>query len=91
MSFKNEEAAKFIQIFNESAGFIQSFEGCHEVKLMRDTGNDNIYFTLSKWQTEDHLNIYRSSALFKMTWAKVKPLFSEKAEAWSLVETIPLP
>lgn len=89
MSFKAEDIEKFTQIFYESVDLIHAFDGCQGVRLMRDANNGNVYFTLSKWQSEDHLNNYRSSSLFKTTWAKVKPLFAEKAEAWSLVDTIP--
>lgn len=88
MTFLSGEVKKFLEIFNESSELIGTFDGCHGVKLMQDADNDDIYFTLSEWQSEKHLNIYRSSSLFKNTWAKVKPLFSEKAEAWSLVDTI---
>ncbi|MBC7757956.1 MAG: antibiotic biosynthesis monooxygenase [Phormidesmis sp. FL-bin-119] len=89
MTFREDEIQSFEQIFAESAALIESFEGCGEVKLMRDISHNNVFFTLSKWQTEEHLQIYRSSILFKMTWARVKPLFSEKAEAWSLLNITP--
>ena len=89
MTFREDEIQSFKQIFAESAALIQSFEGCGEVKLMRDMSHNNVFFTLSKWETEEHLQIYRSSILFKTTWARVKPLFSEKAEAWSLLNITP--
>ena len=89
MTLREDEIQSFKQIFAESAVLIQSFEGCGEVKLMRDISHSNVFFTLSKWQTEEHLQIYRSSILFKTTWARVKPLFSEKAEAWSLLNITP--
>lgn len=88
MTLKAGHIMEFVDIFNESAELIDSFEGCLGVKLLMNADNENVYFTLSKWQSENHLNFYRSSGLFKTTWAKVKPLFSEKAEAWSLVDTI---
>ena len=89
MTFKEDKIESFKQIFAESAALIQSFKGCGEVKLMRDISHNNVFFTLSKWQTEKHLQIYRSSILFKTTWTKVKPLFSEKAQAWSLLNITP--
>ena len=89
MTVREDEIQSFKQIFAESAALIQSFEGCSEVKLMQDISNKNIFFTLSKWQTEEHLHIYRSSLLFKTTWARVKLLFSEKAQAWSLLDIMP--
>ncbi|MEJ7694884.1 antibiotic biosynthesis monooxygenase family protein [Daejeonella sp.] len=90
LTFRTEDVQHFVQIFTESATLIQSFDGCAGVQLMKDASNQNVYFTLSKWQSEDHLNTYRSSELFKTTWAQVKPMFSEKPEAWSLAETIPI-
>lgn len=89
MTFKAEDVQKFEQIFERTADLIQSFEGCHEVKLMRDISSVNTYFTLSRWQSEEHLNAYRASSLFKTIWADVKPLFSEKAQAWSLSHITP--
>ena len=81
-----EGIQKFEQIFEKTAGLIRAFEGCHEVKLMRDISNEHVFFTVSRWTSENHLNAYRSSTLFKATWADVKPLFSEKAHAWSLLD-----
>jgi len=86
MTFRAEYLTEFIEIFNESATLIASFEGCCSVRLMQDANNENVYFTLSNWQSEDQLNAYRSSLLFKTTWGKIKPMFSDKAQAWSLVE-----
>jgi heme-degrading monooxygenase HmoA len=88
MTFKAEEITKFIEIFGMTKDMIVSFEGCYEVKLMRDNENENVFFTLSKWESDQHLNSYRSSDLFKTTWGNVKSLFSENAEAWSLVDMI---
>lgn len=88
MTFMPEEIRKFQKIFGATAELIQSFEGCYDVKLMRDVNSDNVFFTISQWQSEHHLNAYRSSGLFKTTWADVKPLFSEKAQAWSLSDML---
>lgn len=89
MTFLPEGVRKFERIFEKTSDLIRNYDGCHEVKLMRDTSCENIFFTVSRWKSESHLNAYRSSGLFKSTWADVKPLFSEKAEAWSLVDSIP--
>ncbi len=89
ITLQPSEVENFTRIFNASAELIKAFDGCHGVKLMQDGNNTNVYFTVSMWQSENELNAYRSSELFKATWAKVKPLFSEKAEAWSLIESNP--
>lgn len=85
MTFMSEKVSQFKEIFNQSKNLIQAFDGCISVELMKDVNRDNRYFTLSYWRTEDDLTNYRQSYLFKNTWSKVKPLFSEPAEAWSLM------
>jgi heme-degrading monooxygenase HmoA len=87
MTFKPENIQAFKEIFYATQKLIISFEGCNRVDLMRDLNNECVFFTLSFWDSEEDLNSYRQSYLFKNTWSKVKPLFSEKAEAWSLIST----
>ena len=84
MTFREEETDTFLQLFNERKHLIRSFEGCLHLELWQETGKKNVYFTYSIWQSEDHLNHYRFSELFRDTWAKTKILFLEKAQAWSV-------
>ena len=86
MTFRTEKTGAFEKIFAETRPFILQFEGCHQVELFADTRNSDIYFTISHWDNEAHLDAYRTSDFFKATWSQVKPMFSEKAEAWSLTE-----
>ena len=83
MVFKPEEKERFIQLFYEKQSFIEAFEGCISVDLMVDKRNENALATWSIWQEESFLDQYRQSALFIQTWEEVKPMFSEKARAWS--------
>lgn len=85
LSIRPECVYEFKEIFYESQKLIRAFEGCSKVDLMKDLHNDSVFFTLSFWKTEDDLEAYRNSYLFKSTWSKVKTLFSNKAEAWSLL------
>ena len=87
MTFKPESVNGFKEIFYATQKLIHTFDGCNRVDLMRDLNNECVFFTLSSWDTEEDLNAYRQSYLFKNTWSKVKPLFSEKAEAWSLISS----
>jgi quinol monooxygenase YgiN len=87
MTFKPENVQGFKEIFYESQKLIRAFEGCNRLDLMMDLNNECVFFTFSFWDTEENLNAYRQSYLFKNTWSKVKPLFSEKAEAWSLISS----
>lgn len=85
MTFKKENTDEFIKIFEETKLLIKSFEGCLRLELLKDQSNNFTFFTISHWNSEEDLEQYRNSYLFKSTWSKVKPLFSEKAQAWSLV------
>ncbi|SMO44311.1 hypothetical protein SAMN06265350_10252 [Solitalea koreensis] len=85
MSFQPEHVETFLEIFEASKGKIRNFEGCYHLELLNDTTSPNRFFTFSKWESEDHLEIYRHSELFLTTWAATKILFNDKPEAWSTV------
>lgn len=86
MEFSSENINTFKKLFKSNKDKILSFEGCHSVTLLNDVNSETIFFTYSIWQTENHLNQYRKSETFKGIWSKTKPLFSNKAKAWSLKE-----
>ena len=86
MQFNSDFIAEFKILFKAVNEKIASFEGCKGVKLLQHETEQNIFFTISNWESAQHLENYRNSELFKTTWAKVKPNFSAKAEAWSLLE-----
>ena len=71
-------------IFNDSQAKILSFEGCSEVELLQDVHNPNIFFTYSIWDDLEQLNKYRNSDMFFKVWSKVKLIFADRPEAWSL-------
>jgi heme oxygenase (mycobilin-producing) len=85
MTFQPDRTAEFEKIFFSSQPEIRRFEGCRHVQLLNDTRDPNIYFTVSHWDSEEHLEQYRTSSFFRQTWSRVKPMFSSRAEAWSLV------
>lgn len=85
MSFVPEKVEDFIKVFESSKNQIAAFEGCMGLTLLRDSKEPNVLFTYSYWQSEDHLNKYRFSELFKSTWAQTKVLFNTKPQAWSLM------
>ncbi|MCO4294401.1 antibiotic biosynthesis monooxygenase [Solitalea sp. MAHUQ-68] len=84
MTFAHDRVNDFLTVFEESKELIRAFKGCEHLELLNDVNTNNRYFTLSFWESEAHLENYRQSELFKSTWAKTKPLFIEKAEAWSV-------
>lgn len=75
---------EFLNHFNNSKQQIRTFEGCSQLELLCDTSNRNNIYTFSLWKSEQHLEKYLRSELFRSTWKTVKPLFYAKAEAISL-------
>jgi len=84
MSFTEDNIATFLTNFETAKHKIRAFEGCQLLELYQDKHNSNVFFTYSYWNTEDDLERYRHSELFKGVWAKTKPLFNAKPEAWSV-------
>ena len=90
LTFKKENIASFEQIFEDSKNLIRNVEGCTFLELLQDKDQPNIYFTYSYWQSEENLDNYRISALFKNIWGQTKAFFAERAEAWSVDKKITL-
>ena len=86
LTFEPQNVDEFQAIFNRSSGLIRAFDGCQGVRLMRDLENTSIFFTISIWESEAHLNRYRKSELFIATWASTKKLFAAPAMAHSIQE-----
>jgi quinol monooxygenase YgiN len=86
MTFEPEKVAAFLALFEERKSLIRHFDGCNHLELWQDAHNECIFFTYSIWQSEQHLNHYRFSELFKDTWARTKALFAAKPQAWSVLQ-----
>lgn len=84
MTFEPSKVKDFIEVFDASKERIRNFNGCSHLKLLNDIHSPNIFFTYSHWESEAHLDAYRSSELFQTTWARTKVLFEAKPEAWSV-------
>ncbi|MEL7422247.1 MAG: antibiotic biosynthesis monooxygenase family protein [Bacteroidota bacterium] len=84
MTFRPEEVDSFLEVFAAASTQIRAFPGCLHLELWRGQRQPNVLFTFSRWENEDALENYRHSELFRSTWAKTKPLFAEKAAAWSV-------
>lgn len=86
MEFMDDKVENFIKLFQTNKDKILAFDGCQSVDLLRDINTKNIFFTYSIWDSESFLNQYRESETFRNIWSKTKPLFSNKAKAWSVEE-----
>ena len=83
MTFREEEVGNFLSLFDQVKSKIRAFEGCQHLELWQDYNEDNVYLTYSIWDTQEHLDHYRFSELFKDTWSRTKVLFAEKPRAFS--------
>lgn len=83
LSFHAEFISDFKTIFDENKHKIISQKGCSRVEMLQDINNLNVFLTYSWWNSEENLNDYRNSDLFKTVWKKTKVLFNKKPEAWS--------
>ncbi|GAA4272117.1 antibiotic biosynthesis monooxygenase family protein [Aquimarina gracilis] len=84
MGFVPDKIEAFLEVFEQNKDKIRGFDGCMHVELLRDIHQSNQFFTYSHWESEEHLNNYRNSSLFKGVWANTKNKFSQKPEAWSV-------
>lgn len=84
MEFQEEKINDFLTNFNAVKEKIRNTKGCRLLELYQDKNKSNIFFTYSYWSEEQDLENYRNSDLFKSVWAKTKPLFNAKPEAWSV-------
>ena len=89
LTIRPDSAAEFEAIFYRTQALIENFQGCQKTNLFRVAGTESQYFTISYWNNEESLESYRASELFRNVWSTVKPLFSSKAEAWTLNGVIP--
>jgi heme oxygenase (mycobilin-producing) len=90
MHFIETGVDEFLEIFNANKVAIRNFPGCELLQLLKDADDPNTYTTLSYWKDEQSLENYRKSELFASVWGRVKSLFSERTQAFSLMKFIEL-
>jgi len=90
MHFTEAGVDEFLEIFQANKTAIRNFAGCSHLELLKDSDNELVYTTLSHWQDATSLERYRKSELFGSVWGRVKTLFSERTQAFSLVKFIDL-
>lgn len=90
MHFTEAGVDEFWEIFNRNKEAIRNFPGCMHLQLLKDVEDSNTYTTLSHWDAPSSLEKYRKSELFGSVWGRVKTLFSERTQAFSLEKFIEL-
>ncbi len=83
LTIRPEETVFFEDFFRQRKAQIEGFAGCRQAQLLRNTGQPNVFYTLSEWEREEDLEAYRQSDFFKDTWRITKSLFEDRAAAFS--------
>ncbi|MCR9016054.1 putative quinol monooxygenase [Aquiflexum gelatinilyticum] len=91
MTFREEAVEAFLENFEGNKEKIRNFSGCSHLELWKDENSKNIFMTFSHWESEEALNQYRDSELFKTVWSFTKTLFAEKPVAFSSKKIQELP
>lgn len=86
LTFQEDKISDFLSFFETIKHQVNTFPGCHGMKLLQDIHHPTTVMTYSRWENEDALNIYRDSEIFGIVWPTIKPWFAQKAEAWSVEE-----
>lgn len=90
MSFQAGKTDEFLAIFHSAKEQIRAMPGCRYLSLHRDHHHAHVFYTLSKWDSQEALDGYRQTELFASTWAATRVLFDDKPQAHSLEEEVVL-
>ena len=90
MEFQPAHVEDFLEHFRGVAQHIRQFPGVRHLELHRDAGKPNVFYTYSKWEGENELEVYRRSDLFRGAWSQAKMWFEEKPQAFSLLQELVL-
>lgn len=90
MHFTEAGVDEFLELFNRHKEAIRNFPGCSHLQLLKDHDDPTCFATLSHWDNTISLDSYRKSELFGQVWGRVKTLFSERSQAFSLEKFIEL-
>ena len=85
LTIEIDQIESFVEAFNTHKNEIRAFNGCSHLELLEENNDSGVVFTYSKWNSQNDLESYRNSNLFKGIWSTVKPMFSAKPEAWSTI------
>ncbi|PHR29166.1 MAG: antibiotic biosynthesis monooxygenase [Fluviicola sp.] len=84
LEFEKDKIQGFLEFFDTIKHQVNTFPGCHGMKLYQDINRPTIVMTYSHWENQEALDAYRNSKTFGTIWPKIKPWFSEKPQAWSV-------
>ncbi len=83
MTFQKDQLEAFEALFVGHRDAIAQQPGCLGVEWVTDPEAPCMRGTLSRWESTDHLDAYRQSALFGTIWPTTKAMFSEAPQVWT--------
>ena len=83
LTFSPETVDAFDALYTQFEQHIQARPGCRMVWAMKVPGHPCQRATLSFWETQEDLDVYRKSTLFGEVWPATKALFAAPPEAQS--------
>ena len=75
LTFDPAHVSDFLLLFDQTSERILSSAGCTHLELLQHNRYPNMFTTYSKWESEQALQEYRSSDLFKQVWNQTKTWF----------------
>lgn len=85
MTFQDTKVDDFKEFTQSIRHKIRNFPGCEHLEIFQDIHNKAIFFTYSRWKSEQDLANYRDSEFFRETWSTARGWFAAAAEAWSVI------
>jgi quinol monooxygenase YgiN len=85
MTFRADAIDTFLKLFDSKKVKIREFPGCNHLELWQDQHNASVFFTYSRWENPEALELYRKSTFFKDTWEVTRQLFAGKPEASTVI------
>lgn len=84
MTFSLDSLPDFLRMFEDVRNLIRDQPGCQGLELWQSVSEPAMVFTLSLWDSEEDLDRYRGTPLFRDVWTRTKAMFAGKPQAWSI-------
>jgi quinol monooxygenase YgiN len=86
LEFAPDKVVEFKTIFEEVKAKVRNSPGCLGMTLFVDAESPSVFYTISQWDSEEHLEAYRHSDLFQSSWSRMRVLFNGKPQAFTIKE-----
>jgi len=88
LNIESSAVDEFMSVLGQVRHRIEQFEGCRSLELLSDKKDRTVFFSYSIWESEDHLDKYRNSEVFREIWNAIKKYVTSKPNAWTVENTL---